>query len=618
MMRQDSRIRARRLLRAPCVVVALAAILGAPVAFAAPVIDIGSGSPTQAEVAVEVIGIDPGGTGVLPLRLAFPGTHHLNSVPMPRLVIKEPAGLTAGAVTLQGKHHFDEFLEAEIYEGVVNVLVEVTAAPSMSGEFMIRGELTYYPCSDADLTCFEQTDPIQVRLLVEPGASAATATVEGGAEGQSSPLDGGKKTLAQRVTDAFSESIWLAYLLVFVGGILASFTPCVYPMIPITVAVIGAGSAGSKSRGFWLSLIYVLGIALTYSALGAAAAGTGAAFGSFTQTFPVLVGIGLLLGVMGTAMFGFFEIQPPAFMTRLQSKRGQGLIGVLLMGAVTGLVASPCLGPVLIALLAWIAKTGDVVKGFTLLFVFAVGMGLLLIAIGTFAGALTALPKSGNWMIRIKEFLGVVLFGVGAYYIGLALATKGFPEKATWALAAAVVLGMIGYIVYRGASRSVPGAATSAGGTLRKAIGVLLFALGAYAVAAGLSVAGVAPPWLAPKALHSADGADGGVVWSYSYESEMDRAASGGIPVMIDFYADWCVYCKKLDTDVFTDDRIINESGRFVVIKVDADKRKDLVSKHGVLGLPTIVFLGSSGAEAARIESYVKADRFLDLMKTVE
>lgn len=621
-MRQNSRAEDRaHFVRGPAVLLAAAALFGASIAFAAPGFDFGPAATIKAEPAVEKIELPPGGVGVLPIKLAFPGTHHLNSVPTPTFVVKEPAGISVSKVELQGEKHFDELLEADIYRGVVNVLVELSAESSMSGVYMLRGELTYYPCSDADLTCFEQVDALKVKLLVRAAASGASGRVAEGSTGQSSPITGGDVTLAQRVSDSFSKSIWLAYLLVFLGGILASFTPCVYPMIPITVAVIGAGSAGSRSRGFRLSLIYVLGIAITYSVLGAAAAGTGKAFGSFTQTFPVLMGIGLLLGLLGTAMFGFFELQPPAFVTKLQSKRGQGMIGILLMGAVTGLVASPCLGPVLLALLAWIAQTGDVVKGFSLLFVFALGMGLLLVAIGTFAGALTALPRSGSWMIRVKELLGAILVGVGVYYVGLALMTKGVPEDATWTVAAGVLLAVLGYLV-KGTDETVSEeAAPAVSGLkryLRKGLGVVLVVVGAYAAVVGLSKAGFAPAWMSSGTAGGKAEVESGVSWSTSYETEMERARKQGLPVIIDFYADWCVYCKKLDKDVFTDDRIVNESSRFVVIKVDADKRKDLVSKHSVLGLPTIVFLGSDGAEAARIESYVKADKFLDLMKTVE
>ncbi len=615
----------------------------AAAAAAAPVFDLGSNASIRAVPAVKELRIEPGGSAILPIRLDFPGTHHLNSQPAPSFAVKEPSGLTVGSVELRGDHHYDEFLEVDVYQGTITVLVGLTASPSLRGDYTLSGELTYYPCSDADLTCFEKVDPLQVKVVSEPVVSAAApgtsfaaedtlvaaGAVEGvpsggapssGPSGEFSPLRGGGKTLADRVSESFEKSLWLAYVLVFFGGILASFTPCVYPMIPITVAVIGAGSAGSRRKGFGLSVIYVLGIAITYSALGAAAASTGRAFGSFTQTFPVLLGIGLLLGVLGASMFGFFEIQPPRFLAKLQSKRGQGQVGVLLMGAVTGIVASPCLGPVLIAMLAWIAKTGDVFKGFSMLFVFAVGMGLLLIAIGTFAGVLAALPKSGAWMVRVRELLGLVLAGAGVYYIGLALATRGVPERSTWMVAIGTALAVLGYII-RGTKRSagdeVEPVAPGMTRFLRKGVGLVVVVAGVYVALVGLSQGGLAPSWLSSGPPGTQSRAGGGVVWAKSYESGMREARVENRPVMIDFFADWCVYCKKLESDVFTNKQVAAESKRFVNIKVDADRHEDIAREHKVLGLPTLVFLDSAGAESARIESFVKADKLLERMKTV-
>jgi thiol:disulfide interchange protein DsbD len=293
------------------------------------------------------------------------------------------------------------------------------------------------------------------------------------------------------------------------------------------------------------------------------------------------------------------------------------------MGAVTGLVASPCLGPVLIALLAWIAKTGEVFRGFTLLFVFAMGMGLLLIAIGTFASVLTAMPKSGAWMIRVKEILGLILIGVGVYYIGLALATRGIPEKATWTAVTGVALLVAGFLVRGSEKPAAESEAEGPGGVrelktwLRKGVGVAMMIAGGYATIVGLSMGGLAPAWMraGPAAISSISSE--GVKWSAAYEQGIAEAVDQNKPVMIDFYADWCVYCKKLDSDVFTDGRIVGEAGRFVTLKIDADERPDLAKNHAVLGLPTIVFLNSTGEEADRIESYVKADKFLEVMTSV-
>jgi thiol:disulfide interchange protein len=630
-----------------------AAAVGPARAWAAPGFDLGSDATIQAVPKVKELRIRPGGTAVLPIDLDLPGTHHLNSQPAPSFVLKGPPGLKVESVELRGDHHFDKLLEADVYEGALEILVRLSASQSLQGAYDLSGELTYYPCSDADLTCFEKMDPVRVRLLAEGatpltageastaggaattgdgdldrsspapsdvGESPSGAVTSGSPEGGFSPLEDRESTLAARISDSFGKSLWLAYLLVFFGGVLASFTPCVYPMIPITVAVIGAGSAGSRRRGFLLSLIYVLGIAITYSVLGAAAASTGRAFGSFTQTFPVLLGIGLLLGVLGASMFGFFEIQPPAFLTSLQSKRGPGQVGVLLMGAVTGLVASPCLGPVLIALLAWIAKTGDVFRGFSMLFVFALGMGLLLIAIGTFAGALAALPKSGAWMVRVRELLGLVLAGAGVYYIGLALAGKGVPERATWMVAIGTSMAIVGYMI-RGAKGADAGESQAAvpgmRPFLRKGVGLVVVVAGVYLALVGLSTGGLAPPWLSSGPVMTQMGSGDELVWADSYESGMRMARVENRPVMIDFFADWCVYCKKLESDVFTNDQVAAESRRFVNIKIDADRHKDIVMEHEVLGLPTLVFLDSAGAESARIESYVKAEALLERMRAV-
>jgi thiol:disulfide interchange protein DsbD len=583
-------------------------------------------APIKATVGIDALVIEPGGVGSLPIRLDFPSTHHLNSQPAPMFVIAEPPGVKAGQVAIQGESHEDPVLDVQVYEGVITLFVEVAASDSLRGEYTLKGKLTYYPCSDVDQVCFEKVDPIQVLLIVEPHTEAVAPST-GGAVALSpahSPLrSGGSGALAERITGAFDRSVWLAYLLVFLGGILASFTPCVYPMIPITVAVIGAGSAGSKRRGFQLSLIYVLGIAVAYSTLGAVAAATGRAFGTLTQTFGVLLGIGALLALLGASMLGFFEIQPPAFLSRLQSKQGKGTIGILLMGAATGLVASPCLGPVLLALLAWIAKTGDVFRGFTLLFVFALGMGVLLIAIGTFAGVLTALPKSGAWMVRVREILGLILVGAGVYYIGLALANKGIPQKATWTVVAGVALMVTGFLA-RGSQRSPADVAgTGPAGVrelkvwLRKGLGVAMMVAGGYAVIVGLSQAGLTPSWMQTGTEEVPGTMGEGIDWTLSYEYGIEEARGQSKPVMIDFYADWCVYCKKLDSDVFADDRVVGEAGRFVAVRVDADERPDLARDHGVLGLPTIVFLDSNGDEAGRIESYVKADEFLGMMTLV-
>lgn len=219
--------------------------------------------------------------------------------------------------------------------------------------------------------------------------------------------------------DFKNKSLWLIFLTAFIAGILTSFTPCVFPMIPITLAVIGnRAHARSKTENFIASLIYVLGISITYSVLGVFAAHSGSLFGSYMQSPAVILFISFVFFLMALSMFGMFELQLPQFIVKPIDKinLGYGNTGVFATGVVAGLVASPCVGPVLVGILTFIAKSQDLVLGFFLMMTFAFGMGLLFIALGTSSSLVKKLPKSGQWMNRIKYFFGVLMIGVSAYF----------------------------------------------------------------------------------------------------------------------------------------------------------------------------------------------------------
>ncbi len=213
-------------------------------------------------------------------------------------------------------------------------------------------------------------------------------------------------------------SFVLAYLAVYLGGVLVSFTPCVYPVIPITVAYIGAQSSGSKLKGFVLSIFYVLGMALAYTFLGSFAALTGKLFGQIQTnpwTFFIIANLCILLGL---SMLEVFTLPLPSFLTRFQpGERKKGLLGSFLVGAAAGFVLGPCTAPVLAVLLSFVATRQNIIFGMGLLFVFAFGMGTLLIILGTFTGLLANVPKAGAWMVRIKKIFGWILVGMGEYFL---------------------------------------------------------------------------------------------------------------------------------------------------------------------------------------------------------
>jgi thiol:disulfide interchange protein DsbD len=210
-----------------------------------------------------------------------------------------------------------------------------------------------------------------------------------------------------------------AIFVVFAAGVLTSLTPCVYPMIPVTVTYIGTAAQGSRKRAFNLSVVYVLGLAIVYASLGVAVALLGKTFGSFTRNPWIYGGVGLLILLFGIFMMGWINIPVPGFAGRMQSEgtRRGGVLGALLIGLASGFVAAPCTAPVLATLLVYVARTRDVVWGGFLLLIFALGLGLLLMCLGIFSGLLTALPRAGAWMNVIKYVFGIGMILVAAYFI---------------------------------------------------------------------------------------------------------------------------------------------------------------------------------------------------------
>ncbi|MDY7032339.1 MAG: cytochrome c biogenesis protein CcdA [Thermodesulfobacteriota bacterium] len=210
-------------------------------------------------------------------------------------------------------------------------------------------------------------------------------------------------------------SIIMSFVAAFMGGLLVSFTPCVYPMIPITASFVGSRNVGgSKLKGFLLSLFYVIGVAVTYSTLGVFAAITGRLFGQISTNPYAYFILANIVIVLGLAMLDVFQI--PVFAPKKEIKRG-GYVGIFIIGLCSGFIAGPCTTPVLGVLLAYVASTKNILLGGSLLFVFAFGMSILLIMIGTFSGVLATLPKSGEWMVKIKKVLGILMIGLGEYFL---------------------------------------------------------------------------------------------------------------------------------------------------------------------------------------------------------
>ena len=268
----------------------------------------------------------------------------------------------------------------------------------------VQIQMTYQACSED--------------FCLLPTKKILTIPQRGGSELKTSSL---VETLSGiSVEELVSEGSVLTFLFIFFAGILTSFTPCIFPMIPITLSILGSQTIGkSRWKGFMISLVYVHGIATTYSLLGVAAAKTGTLFGSYLSNPLVVSIIALLFFIMALSMFGLFEIQVPVFIrSKLGNKKiSEGYVGAYITGLIAGIVASPCVGPVLVALLTYVAQSQKAVLGFFLLFTYAMGLGLIFILMGTFSQLLSKLPKSGPWMVKVKKAFGVVLIIMGFYYL---------------------------------------------------------------------------------------------------------------------------------------------------------------------------------------------------------
>lgn len=290
--------------------------------------------------------------------------------------------------------------------------------------------LTYQICSEK--VCYlPQTQTLKVNIEITPKAASQSPKIS--VEVPTPKVS--DASLIDRLQSALSENVFYAFLIAFLAGVLTSFTPCIFPMIPITISILGHDAEkNSRAENLLRSILYVLGIAFTYSLLGVLAALTGNLFGNALSNKYVLIGMVLLFFTMALSMWGLFELQVPAF---IRNKLGvgqtrQGYFGVFLMGLFAGIVASPCVGPVLVSILSYVSTTKDAALGFGLLFTYAIGLGLIFIAIGLFGQFLSLLPRSGAWMNKIKFVLGLLMLLTGIYYLRLAFPSSDNIKSTLW------------------------------------------------------------------------------------------------------------------------------------------------------------------------------------------
>ncbi len=474
---------------------------------------------------------------------------------------------------------------ALLFEGRVRVqamlFVKQAAA---AGPRTLQGVLSYQACS-SNACLPPETTGIEIPLIVAPAGETASLRNPELFQASSEKASSGFP---------FHAGTLLTLIGLFLGGLALNLTPCIYPLIPITVSYFGGRGSPSLGKNLAHGALYLAGLASTNSALGVAAALSGGMLGAVLQNPWVLGGVAAVLLTMALSFFGLWELRPPAALNRLASRRVGGYVGSAFMGLTLGVVAAPCIGPFILGLLAYVGQQGDPLLGFTYFFVLSLGMGLPLALLGVFSGAIDRLPGSGDWMVWVRKLLGWILVGMAVYMI-LPLLPHRFPQSwllAGLALAAGAHLGWL-----------EPSGRSSLGfRRIRRGTGILLLAGGLVFL------------WQSGRQ-------EQGISWTPYRTGILFEAAMEGRPVLLDFSADWCVPCRELDERVFTKPRVVETAGRFATIRVDLTRRKaeheKVRKRFSVQGVPTVVFLDSQGREILdlRVTSFVEPQVFLNHMQ---
>jgi len=549
---------------------------------------------------------------------------------------------TLGAVVLpQGKVKFDETFQKDVetYRNELRVRVPVEKAPARFALSVVS-----QGCADAGLCYPPMTSTAQVSLAAFGGDGSARVTAAnvdalpaaGGALGAgvaaASPVPASSGSAASSWWDGSaidsvlkSGRFWLVVGAFFVMGLALSFTPCVLPMLPILSSIIaGSKSPVSRAKALTLAASYSLGMALVYSALGVAAGLAGEGLAARLQSPPVLTVFAALLALFALSMFDVYELRLPASWSTRITEHSQRLpagqmAGVFAMGAVSALIVSPCVSAPLAGALVFISQTRDVTLGGTALFSLAAGMSVPLMVVGGSAG--DWLPKSGPWMTSVKRGFGLLLFAVAIWIIQ--------PVLAPWAVLGVwgLLLLVAGFMLRPFDSHNHTHAAAPRI-WLKQALGVTALILGAMQIV-GAASGGQDP--LQPLSHWSRGGAANGVrseagprFQAVRSVAELDQQLRApGRPVMLDFYADWCVSCKEMERFTFSDPAVADKMSRALLLKADvtannADDR-ELLKRFRLFGPPGTIFFDAQGREieGSRVVGFQNAERFAATLSAV-
>lgn len=488
-----------------------------------------------------------------------------------------------------------------VFENNIYVFSTISTSPNLpTGLLKIKGNVSYQGCDDT--VCFppgEESFELEIEVVsvgtpvlnTNDDIFSKLSTTQETSDQTEQDLTAEEKKAQEILKKGMGYAIF-AFLLV---GLALNLTPCVYPVIPLTVSYFGGQSNKSRGSAFMSAFAYLIGIAIAFALLGLVSGLAGKQWGFLFQSPWFIIVIVTIILAMAASMFGAFEIMVPAsLLTKLGGAR-QGMFGALIMGLTVGIVIAPCAAGIIIGLVGLIAKMGLVVKGTVLFFMMGIGLGLPYLVLATFSGLLNKLPQSGMWMIWIRKFFGILLVGVAIYFI--------IPQLEQIYDKLGFLIGILGIF----AGLLLGFLDHDSGYTKKFKIGRGIFGIILIILAIG---------WT-NNAIHSKPS---DLNWTKFDSQSVEELLSESKPLFFDFYADWCAPCKQLDRDTFSDDVVVEKSKLFNMIKVDCTSpdaaTKTLMDKFKVTGMPTLIFISKSGKELKNLREigFIGPDNFLQSM----
>ncbi|MDZ7263758.1 MAG: thioredoxin domain-containing protein [candidate division KSB1 bacterium] len=514
-----------------------------------------------------------------------------------------------------------------VYENEIILKSKVTLSRQFpAGAAVIRGKFSYQACNDQN--CFAPTtEAFEIPFQVTATAKVATPTApisndaltvppeksstEPRPEDQSVGIAPSSQPETNQVEPAaavqftsdelkakqvIEKGLPYAILAFFLFGLALNLTPCVYPVIPITVGYFGGQSGRQKGAAFIMALFYVIGIAIIFAVLGLISGLAGKQWGFLFQNPWFVIVITTIILAMAASMFGAFEITVPSWLMTSLGKTREGTVGALIMGLTVGVVIAPCAAGIIIGLVGLVAKLGIVAKGTLLFFVMGLGLGLPYLFLATFSGLLNKLPRSGMWMVWVRKLFGILLIGVALYFF--LPQAKHIADQQGFFFGLLAIFGglLLGFLDH------APGYTRG-------------FKIGRGVFGVAMMVLGII--WV-NQAIHAKTSA---LDWLHYENQSLTELTAGNQPVFIDFYADWCAPCKEMDRTTFQDKRIIELSKQLKLVKVDCtapnEAVRNFMQQFEVTGMPTLVFIDKNGLEQRDLREigYIDAEKLLDKLK---